>query len=257
MPGTALTLTSRHKRRDGTSFPVEVRLGLLEMEGRRYIMALSRDISARLAEVEARHSVELQLQLAQKMESIGTLAGGIARDFNNILSAIIGFTDLTMLQAADNRAVQDNLRQVRKAADRAADLVKQILTFSRKQQQEKQPLQVSLVIKEALKLLRASIPSTIEIRQDINTQGLVLADPTQIHQIVMNLCTNAYHAMLECGGILAVSLQEVVVEQPELGYATELPPGQYLKLSVSDSGCGIAKENLNKIFEPFHYQGKG
>lgn len=250
-PGEAVTITSYHKRRDGSLFPVEVRVGLLEMDGRRYIMGLTRDISERLAEAEARRAIEVQLQQAQKMESIGNLAGGIAHDFNNILSAVIGFTDLAMMQTSHDNAIQENLRQVRTAADRATALVKQILTFSRKQQQEKLPLQVSLVVKEALKLLRASIPSTIEIRQDIAAQGTALADPTQIHQVIMNLCTNAYHAMLERGGVLAVTLKESIIRQPLVDCGTELPSGQYLKLSVSDSGSGMNKETLARIFEPY------
>jgi len=224
------------------------------------VMGLARDISERLAEVEARHAVEIQLNQAQKMESIGNLAGGIAHDFNNILSAVIGFTDLTLMQTEGQEQVQDNLRQVRKAGDRAAALVKQILTFSRKQPQERSPLHIALVVKEALKLLRASIPSTIEIKQDIRAQGLALADPTQIHQVVMNLCVNAYHAMMERGGVLTVSLAELALDQPIVDGGTELPPGDYLKLMVGDTGCGISRDHLSRIFEPYFTtkeQGKG
>lgn len=251
LPGAAATLTTNHKRRDGTIFPVEVRLGILEMDGKRFVMALARDISARLAEQKERLSIEMQLQQAQKMESIGTLAGGIAHDFNNILSAVIGFTELTMMQTKENASVQENLTQIRNAADRATNLVRQILTFSRKQQQETLPLQISLVVKEALKLLRASIPSTIKINQDIDADGTVLADPTQIHQLVMNLCTNAYHAMQDSGGILSVNLHEIIIDQALIDSGVELPPGHYLKLSVSDSGCGITPETMAKIFEPY------
>lgn len=250
-PGTAITLTSCHKRRDGSFFPVEVRLGLLEMEGRRCVMGLARDISERLAELEARRAIEMQLHQAQKMESVGTLAGGIAHDFNNILSAVIGYTDLALMQANGGSALQEDLLQVRKAADRATGLVKQILTFSRRQQQEKLPMRISVVIKEALKLLRASIPSTIEIRQDITAMGTALADPTQIHQVIMNLCTNAYHAMMECGGVLTVTLQELTIEQASNDSGPGLPPGQYLKLSVSDTGSGMDKETMARIFDPY------
>lgn len=251
VPGATATLTSHHKRRDGALIPVEIRLGILVMDGKRFVMGLARDISRRLAEQEELHNIEMQLQQAQKMESIGTLAGGIAHDFNNILSAVIGFTDLTMMLTKDNPTVQENLTHVRKAADRAASLVKQIPTFSRKQQQEKTPMQISLVVKEALKLLRASIPSTIKIKQDIDTDGTVLADPTQIHQLIMNLCTNAYHAMLDSGGVLSISLHEIVINQALVDCGVELPSGHYLKLSVSDSGCGISPEIMAKIFEPY------
>jgi len=188
---------------------------------------------------------------AQKMEAIGQLAGGISHDFNNILSAIIGFTDLSLRQSTNNPTLHHDLTQVRKAADRATELVRQILTFSRRQQQEKLPLQAYLIIKEALKLLRASIPTTIEIRQDIASQATILADPTQIHQMVMNLCTNAYHAMKERGGVMAVSLRETEIDQAGIDNGTEVSPGRYLKFSVSDSGCGMSKDTLARVFEPY------
>jgi len=205
-----------------------------------------------LLDVSEQHRLQEQIIQQQKLESIGTLAGGIAHDFNNILNAIVGYTDLALLRGADQPTdLRDDLSQVRKAADRATQLVRQILTFSRKQYQEKQPLQVSLIIKEALKLLRASIPTTIEIRQEIISEATVLADPTQIHQMVMNLCTNAYHAMMERGGVLGVSLKEILIEQKMFDSDTELPPGCYVVLSVSDTGCGMDKEILGKIFDPY------
>jgi PAS domain S-box-containing protein len=198
-------------------------------------------------DITGQKRIEAQLQQAQKMESIGTLAGGIAHDFNNILNAIIGYTDLAIVRGKEeDRELQDDLHQVRMAADRATSLVRQILTFSRKQQQEAQPLQISLIVKEALKLLRASIPTTIEIRQEIASQALVLADPTQVHQLIMNLCTNAYHAMMESGGVLGVTLKEITIDND-----VELAPGRYVILTVSDTGCGIEKEVMSRIFEPY------
>jgi len=202
-------------------------------------------------DVTERTAMESRLRQGQKMEAIGQLAGGIAHDFNNILSAVIGYTDLALIQTSNNPTLHDDLTQVRSAANRATNLVKQILTFSRRQQQEKLPLQAFIVIKEALKLLRASIPTTIEIRQDIANEAAILADPTQIHQMVMNLCTNAYHAMKERGGVLAVTLHEAEIEQAVTDCGTELPPGRYLKLSVSDTGCGMGKDILSRIFEPY------
>ena len=201
--------------------------------------------------------MEEQLRQAQKMESIGTLAGGIAHDFNNILSAIMGYTDLAMIRAQDNVAIVEDLGQIRKASARAADLVRQILTFSRRGPKEMYPLQISLVVKEAMKLLRASIPSTIDIRQEITSQATVLADPTQIHQVIMNLCTNAYQSMMDRGGILSVCLTEREIDQGTLDDGN-LPRGRYVTLAVSDTGNGMDKATLSRIFEPyFTTKGKG
>ncbi len=201
---------------------------------------------------KARYLLMEQLQQAQKMESIGTLAGGIAHDFNNILSAIMGYADLALLRSQGNSELQDDLYQLRKAADRAADLVRQILTFSRRQKNELQPLQISLVIKEALKLLRASIPSTIEIRQEIHSQATVMADPTQIHQLIMNLCTNAYHSIME-NGTIEVSLTELTIDPGDNAAVDgcELSPGRYVRLAVSDTGSGMDQQTITRIFEPY------
>jgi PAS domain S-box-containing protein len=218
------------------------------------VVLVFRDVTEQLKQ-------EKELFSAQKMESIGTLAGGIAHDFNNILSAIIGYTELAMMRINPKEPAYEDLRQVRQASNRATDLVRQILTFSRQQQQAKAPLQLSLVVKEALKLLRASIPSTIEFHQEIMSEATVMADPTQMHQVIMNLCTNAYHAMMEHGGVLRISLEEVLIAPTMLGSKSEdLPPGCYLRLAVSDSGCGMEKELMGKIFEPYFTtkeQGKG
>ncbi|OGQ87404.1 MAG: hypothetical protein A2512_01570 [Deltaproteobacteria bacterium RIFOXYD12_FULL_56_24] len=198
---------------------------------------------------EEKDRLETQLRQAQKMEAIGTLAGGIAHDFNNILSIIFGYNDLA-IREKDPNIRQEYHEELKKGAVRAQELVAQILAFSRKAEQQKQPLQVSLIIKEALKMLRASIPTTIEIRQNITASGMVLADPTQIHQLIMNLCTNASYAMRETGGTLAVSLTEVKIGEQDYGYAN-LTPGSYLKLEVSDTGGGIDLKNQEKIFEPY------
>ncbi|MBU4151445.1 MAG: PAS domain S-box protein [Proteobacteria bacterium] len=205
-----------------------------------------------LMDLTENKKVEEKFRQSQKMESIGTLAGGIAHDFNNILNAIIGYTDLAMMRDKDQTVgLHDDLRQVRLAGERATDLVRQILTFSRKKQKEKTPIQISLVIKEALKLLRASLPSTIEIRQEINSQGVILADSTEMHQLIMNLCTNAFHAMMDRGGVLDVSLKEMVIAHQIFDSDTELPPGNYVVLSVRDTGCGMDKDTMLKIFDPY------
>ncbi|MFH2065407.1 MAG: ATP-binding protein [Pseudomonadota bacterium] len=193
-----------------------------------------------------------QLQQSQKMESIGTLAGGIAHDFNNILSAILGYTQLSQMNISDEEAVLGYLNQVENACNRAKGLVRQILAFSRKGEIEKKPVDIALIIKEALKLLRASLPTTIDIQSDVQSNmGTVLADPTQIHQVLINLCTNAGHAMRKQGGILEVLLDIISLDQARKVLNPNLKPGKYFKLSVSDTGCGIPPDVEPRIFDPY------
>jgi nitrogen-specific signal transduction histidine kinase/CheY-like chemotaxis protein len=195
--------------------------------------------------------LEDKLLQSYKMEAIGTLAGGIAHDFNNILAAVIGYSDLA-LTMTENEHVQNTILKVRKAADRATELVKQILTFSRQTDQEVKPLLIKLVIKEALKLIRASTPSSIHIEQSLTSDSYVMADPTQIHQIIMNLCTNASYAMKNDVGTLKVTLDDVQIEEDDIpdqpGFSA---PGHYVRLSVSDNGTGIPPEIMDRIFDPF------
>ncbi len=232
------------QRKNGELFWIEITLKRITLGGKIRILAVVRDITER-------NRLESELRQAQKMEAIGTLAGGIAHDFNNILSAIFGYCELAQMRVKDNPKLSDNLTEIFQAAQRARDLVKQILTFSRRAEQEKRPLQVALVVKEALRLIRSSIPVTIEIKKDISTSASVLADPTQIHQIVMNLCTNAYHAMRNKGGVLTVSLTELEVPPGELFFENDIPPGKYLQLGVSDTGIGMDAQTQKKIFEPY------
>ncbi len=210
------------------------------------------EIRFSLLDVTRRKELEAQLIRAQKMESIGTLAGGIAHDFNNILSCIIGYSEIALFdQLSEGSPARRSIEQVVKAGDRARDIVKQILTFSRQTELEPKPLKISLIVKEALKLLRASIPSTIEIREDIQTDaGCVLADPSQIHQVIMNLCTNAGYAMRMSGGILEMYLSEVNLGHEDL-YPLELTPGRYLKLTIKDTGPGIDRKIIGNIFDPY------
>ncbi len=196
--------------------------------------------------------LESQMVQAQKMEAIGTLAGGIANDFNNMLFPILGYAELTMEQVPEDSVARRNLEELFKAANRAKGLIQQILSFSRETEQENKVLRIQSIIKEVLKLLRPSLPSTIEIHLDVDENcDPVLADPVRIHQVLMNLCTNAYHAMQEKGGVLGVTLAEMEVNSDNLVSHLDLNPGSYLMLSVSDTGHGIDPMVIEQIFNPY------
>ena len=192
---------------------------------------------------------EVQLQQAQKMEAIGTLAGGIAHDFNNILSGILGYAELAKMEPDISEKGRKHIDQVMNGAKRAGEIVSQILTFSRQTESEMKPLKISLVVREAVKFLRSSIPSTIHIVENIEANDKAVADASQIHQVVMNLCTNAYHAMGQTGGTLSVSLTTVELSMEDLEEGAVFGP--YLSLEITDTGCGIDEEQLNRIFDPY------
>ena len=195
--------------------------------------------------------MEKQLRQAQKMEAIGTLAAGISHDFNNILTAVFGNVHLTKMKLDPDSPILSNLDNILVAANRAKDLVMQVLTFCRQTEREKKPLQINFIIKEALNLLRPCIPATIEIRQHVRERpGMVMADPTQIHQVLMNLCTNAANAMRE-GGTLNIILENATIDSDQEDPLPNLKPGKYVKLSVSDSGQGMPPEVMERIFDPF------
>ena len=204
---------------------------------------------------------ERQLQQAMKIQAIGTLAGGIAHDFNNILSPIVGYTELTMDDIPEDSQARNYLERILKATNRAKELVQQILMFSRQNCQERKPLKVQNLIKEALKLLRATIPATVEINCDVGQDcGPIMGDPTQIHQVIMNLCTNAYHAMQETGGSLDVSLKEIDISYEQTMERLGMKLGKHLQLTVKDAGHGMEPEVLERIFEPYYTtkkKGKG
>jgi signal transduction histidine kinase/ActR/RegA family two-component response regulator len=213
---------------------------------------VQREITERKQAEAMQTKLEAKLRQAQKMEAIGTLAGGIAHDFNNILGAIIGYTELATLDLTKEAPSRESLAEVLKAGNRAKELVRQILSFSRQEEHERKPMQLQSVIDEALKLLRATLPSTIEIRATLDPKtSLILGDPTQIHQVMMNLGTNAWHAMSEHGGTLEVSLTSIDVDSSFAQTHADLEPGRYLRLMVSDTGCGIERAALDRIFEPF------
>ncbi|BBO75549.1 hypothetical protein DSCW_29660 [Desulfosarcina widdelii] len=204
------------------------------------------------AEKEAKR-LELALLQAQKMEAIGTLAGGIAHDFNNILGAIIGYTELAQIYSKENPKIQEYTKQIFIASERAKGLIQQILAFSRQTKLEKQPLDIGVAVKETLKLLRASIPRTIEMQQDIKTNiGAVYANQTQIHQVVLNLCTNAAHAMEKKGGKLSVDLHPIAINENDRSNFNELKPGLYIKLMVTDTGHGMDNYTISRIFDPYY-----
>ncbi|MBC2715485.1 MAG: PAS domain S-box protein [Desulfobacteraceae bacterium] len=201
---------------------------------------------------EETRRLEDQLRQAQKMEAIGTLAGGIAHDFNNILSAIMGYTEVSLLRVVGDDKLKQHLQKVLKACNRARDMVKQILAFSRQSDYERKPIRISQVVKEAGKMLQASLPATTDIRMDIDpASGIIDADDIQIHQIMMNLCTNAAYAMKDKGGILGISLSNIELGEKDVAAHPDLKPGSFLKLSISDTGGGISSEVMDRMFDPY------
>ncbi len=244
-----------HTRKDGTLFPTYSSATLLkDAEGNPTgVVGVARDITR-----EKR--LQDQLRQSQKMESIGTLAGGIAHDFNNILGAILGNAEIALLhELREGNPARHSIRQVVKAGNRAKNLVQQILAFSRQKEQELKIISVTQIVKEAMNLLRSSLPTTIEIRHKLTAgSDMVLADPGQIHQVIMNLCTNAGHAMREKGGVLEITLQNAdsgsrtaESDKSEIQSVIDIAPGTYLKLSVSDTGDGMPPELLERIFDPY------
>ena len=205
-----------------------------------------------IRDVTRQMALERQLGQSQKMEAIGTLAGGIAHDFNNILSAIMGYTQLAQFEERIDDKTSSRLNSVMEACDRAKHLVDQILTFCRRTERKKVLLELGPIVKESQKFLRASIPSTIDIRIDMEAKcGYILADPIQIQQVVLNLCTNAVYAMQDSGGLLEIRLRPLELDELGCRPYPGLKPGRYLLMSVSDNGCGMDRETASKIFEPF------
>ena len=232
-----------HRKKDGTVFPVEITGRFFIWQGKPVHIAAIRDITRRIA-------LENQLRQSQKMESIGTLAGGIAHDFNNILAIIIGYTELAIMDVPDWNPAKGYLKEVQSASYRAKDLVRHILNFSRKAITDRKPVKICPIAEDTLTMLRATIPTNIEIRRNISCESdLILGDPTQIGQVLMNLCTNAAQAMREESGILEVSLQNVDLKKQQA--ESDLVPGRYVKLTVSDTGHGIEPEIMDRIFDPY------
>ncbi|MDY6989053.1 MAG: ATP-binding protein [Thermodesulfobacteriota bacterium] len=245
--------------KEGFAYSTHTHEGLFSMgKAIALAMATARHRAMATAEIKDRERAErekeaLQRQLvqSQKMEAIGTLAGGIAHDFNNVLSAIVGYAEISLEDAPKDSDLEDNLTQLLKAGCRARDLVRQILAFSRKSGYEPRPVTLKVILAECITFLRASLPSTIEIRQGLDSESTVMADPIQIHQVVMNLSSNAAHAMREKGGVLDIELVDVELD-PD--FATKYPgavPGRFVRLSVGDTGCGMPQRIVDRIFDPF------
>jgi len=232
-------------------FPILKSVVPIKLNGREHLLESFIDLTNIKKAQKENERLEILLRQAQKMEAIGTLAGGIAHDFNNILSAVVGYTELALMKVETENSLKEDLHEVLSASKRAIDLVKQILTFSRQGKDEKQPFQVKLIVKEVLKLLRSSLPTTIEIQENLQSDSLVMGDPTQIHQVLMNLCTNADHAMRNKGGVLDVTLTDVSLEAKFTDKHLDVEPGSYTRLTVSDTGYGMASDVLEKIFDPF------
>ncbi len=241
------------RTREGKDFCASISAGVVRNKSGAPIRlrGVLRDVTERKRAEQARACLENQLRQAQKMEAIGTLAGGIAHDFNNMLTAIMGHAELLRLDCADQPNVRESVEEIFKATLRARDLVQQILTFSRRRDQTRVVTKLSPIIKEVAKLLRSSLPATIEMHSQIADVPSTLADPTQIHQVVMNLCTNAAQALPENKGRLDLHLGVETVAPEIASRHRSLQPRRYVVLTVRDNGCGMDPKTLDRIFDPF------
>lgn len=240
-----------HVRKNGDTFPFEGNSRVIDYDGKLAVMTISRDISERKKAEEEQKKLRQLLRQAQKMEALGALAGGIAHDFNNILFPIVGYTEMAYEELPPQSKARTYLSAILKASERAGDLIRQILTFSRETEHEPKPLKIQVILKETIKLLRASLPANIELRFRMKETGPILADAAQMHQVIMNLCTNAFHAMEEKGGVIDICLDTVKLDEMEVKGYVGLSPGEYIKLTVSDTGCGMSPEIIERIFDPY------
>ena len=246
------TVRGRHKT--GKEVWIEVNTVRTQWQGATAVQAFMRDVTRT-------KRLEQQVIQAQKMQAIGTLAGGIAHDFNNILAAMLGYTEICLAEAGGNSAMADKLQRVLRAGERARDLVKQILSFSRQERGIVKPVEIGPIIDETAQLLKATVPADITIDIDLEEEkGIVQADPSRIHQVVMNLCVNAVHAMKSGGGHLGIHLENIDIAPQDARRFLDLPPGPYVKIQVTDTGHGMAPEAIKRIFDPYFttkVQGEG
>ena len=240
------------KAEDGTIVPVEASCRAIEYDNQPAVLTIARDITERIEAEKEKAKLRSQLRQAQKMEAIGTLAGGIAHDFNNILQSIFGYTEIASIHASQGKDPNEALDNILTASQRAKGLINQILSFSRQSEQEKQAVQINLIVKEVLKLIRASLPATIEIKgRNLTNDAVVEADPIQIHQVMMNLCSNAHHAMRKGGGVLEVDLTDIDIDRERAAQCGGIQEGPYIELTIRDSGHGIPTEYMDRIFDPY------
>lgn len=234
-----------HRRKDGTLYDVEISTNGTMCGGQKLIFCVCRDITAR-------KRLEEHLRNVSKMEALGTLVGGIAHEFNNVLAIIMGNAELSLVDIPEWNPAHYNLEEIRAASLRAKDVVRQLLSYIRKIEYKRKPLRLIPVIKDSINFLRATIPTNIDIHQNIKAEAdCVLADPTQINQVMINLCMNAFHAMEETGGSLEIDMHNVVLGKDSVTIDPALAPGNYVKLTVSDTGKGIPPQIIGRIFDPF------
>lgn len=220
-------------------------------DGPRWVVVAHEDITQRKETEQERVRLAEQLRHTKKMEAIGTLAGGIAHDFNNILSAVLGFTELCLTDVKKGTRLEKNMREVYIAGNRAKELIKQMLTFAGKDEEKVKPTQVSSIAMEVLKFIRPVVPASIEIQHQIQSDAYVMANPIQLHQVFMNLCTNAVQAIEMERGAISIKITEAHIKKNCDGADSELQPGKYIIIEVSDTGVGIPSNNIDRIFEPY------